>query len=125
VTDPDELKLYFPGRSGDDRYEIRPIEVDLDTDAASATITCKSWQIIDPDLQEYVDVGESANAIDAETAGNYETTLDVYRVYNDPQTQVSLIWEQDNVNLLSGSCFGNDSCLSPQLICQTAIIPTA
>jgi hypothetical protein len=122
VTDPDELKLYLPGRSGDDRYEIRPIEIDLDTDAASAVITCKSWQIIDPDLQEYINVGESDNAIDAETDTNYETTVDVYRVYNDPQTQVSLIWEQDTS--LSGTCCGNDSCLACQLGRQTGCFHT-
>lgn len=103
VEDADELKLYFSGRSGDDRYEIRPIEVDLDTDLDTATITCKSWQIIDPDKQESMYVGESDQSLDAEDDTNYVTTLDVYRVYNDPQTQVSFKWENDPV-LCCGTC---------------------
>lgn len=121
VTDPDELKVYLPGESGDDRYEVRPIEVDLDTDAASATITFKSWQIIKPELQEKINVGENANAIDAETAGNYETTVDVYRVYNDPQTQCNFIWEQGGYY---GSCCGLSTCPACQLSTQTGCFHT-
>jgi hypothetical protein len=122
VEDADELKVYLPGKSGNDKYEVRPIEIDLDTDANSATITCKSWQIVDPDLQELVNVGESSQAIDAEAAASYVTTLDVYRVYNDPQTQVSFIWEQSGSDLWLGTCCG--TCTACQLNTQTGCFHT-
>jgi hypothetical protein len=70
----------------------------------------------------FIEFTTTHNAIDAETDTNYETEVDVYRVYNDPQTQVSLIWEQDTS--LSGTCCGNDSCLACQLGRQTGCFHT-
>lgn len=101
VEDADEIKVYHLGFSGADDYEIRPIEVSIDTDADVATITFKSWQLIKPDLQENI----KGVALDAEDATNYDTQIDVYRVYNDPSTQVQFLWENDLVyNTGCGSC---------------------
>jgi len=112
VEDADEIKVYFAGKAASDEYEIRPIEVTLDTDANTATITFKSWLIIDPDMWEDINPA----AINADTDGNYETTVDVYRVYNDPSTQVTFIWEQDG---LIDSCCTSTSCIACQLGTQT------
>lgn len=108
VTDPDEIKLYYPGESGADEWEIRPITVSIS--ASVATIKFKVWQVVDPDLQEALD----AASIDAETALNFLTTVDVYRVYNDPQTQVQMLFEEDG-----GLCACNSSnCIACQLDTQ-------
>ena len=112
VTDEDEIKVYYPGQSGADEWEIRPITVTIDETLDVATIVFKSWQIVQPDEMEQLD----ASLQDAEVAGSYLTTVDVYRVYNDPQTQVTFIWEQDTTDFLFGStCCGSDSCLACQL----------
>lgn len=109
VEDADEIRVYFPGRSGADDYEIKPIKVSINTTTDIATITFKSWQIVKPDLQEDI----SGVAIDADAVASYETTVDVYRVYNDPQTQVQFIWELDTLNNYT-SC-GTATCVACQL----------
>lgn len=98
VTDPDELKVYYPGEGGADRWEIRPVEVTIDTDLNQATLTWKLWQMVKPNPQSVL----NAETIDAATVTNYLSTVDVYRVWNDPQTQVRFLWEEGN--LCTGSC---------------------
>jgi hypothetical protein len=109
VDDPDEIKVYYPGESGADQWEIRPINVSIASNVA--TITFNSWQIIDPDLQSAFD----ADVINAENAASYLTTVDVYRVYNDPQTQVQFIWEEDGFLCTCGTT----TCQACQLNTQT------
>jgi len=46
----------------------------------------------------------NAKALDATKASSYETTIDVYRVYNDPQTQVQFMWEGYGDGAGCGSC---------------------
>lgn len=111
VTDVNEIHIYHPGQDGDDGYEIRPINVSIS--AGTATITFKSWQVVDVNLQEQLDAGP----IDADSAASYETTVDVYRIWNDPQQQVQFLWEglpyiQDGCGSCS-SCQGNvqNGCL--------------
>lgn len=87
VTDENEIRVYYAGKSGADIWEIRPINVSIS--GGVATITFNSWQIVDTDLQEAFD----ASAIDGDAAASYKTTVDVYRVYNDPATQVQFMWE--------------------------------
>ena len=98
-----EIRAYLPGRAGDFAYEIRPIVVT--STGGVATITFKRWQMVDPDLQENLSAGRPDNRINAETAANYLTTIDVYRIFNDPQSQVTLMWEQPPVgcNVCGGS----------------------
>ena len=96
VTDTNEIHLYYVGKAGADAWEIRPIEVVISV--GIATITFKSWQIVDKDTLDALD----ADAVDGDVVGSYETTVDVYRVYNDPATQVQFMWENDsNLNCCS------------------------
>jgi hypothetical protein len=87
VTDTNEIHIYYTGHDGDDAWEIRPINVVIS--AGIATITFKSWQIVD----EHTITDMPGAAIDGDDIANYETTVDVYRVYNDPATQVQFLWE--------------------------------
>ena len=86
VTEECQVRVYYPGESGADEWEIRPLD-SVVIAGGSVTITFKSWLIVDPDLIA------PADAIDGDAAGSYIATVDVYRVYNDISTQGSLIWE--------------------------------
>lgn len=98
ITDLDQIRVFFPGKLGQDEWEIRPINISLA--AGVATITFKSWLLVDPTLQEAI----NADAIPAEDANSYLTTVDVYRIYNDPQLQLDMLWEQEG--FACPSCFG-------------------
>lgn len=87
VTDENEIHVYTPAKNGVDQFEIRPINVTIS--GGNAIITFKSWQIVDANLYEALD----PVAIDATNDTYYETTVDVYRVYNDPSVQLQFLWE--------------------------------
>ena len=89
VTEPCEVRAFFPGHAGADVWEVRPINVAIA--AGVATITFPSWLLVDPDLMESF----SAAAINGDAAASYLTTIDVYRVWNDPQAQAQLVWERE------------------------------
>lgn len=92
ITDTNEVHAYYPNHSGEDGWEIRPIKISIS--GGFATITFKSWQIPLGSSMDAFDI----QPLDADSAASYETVIDVYRVYNNPATQVELMWEN------SGSC---------------------
>lgn len=101
TVDIDEVRVYFPGESGADEWEIRPVKVVAS--GANLVITFGIQLAVDPDLWEAF----NATGIDGDTAANFVTTVDVYRVYNDPQSQLQLLWEPDAL----GNCgCGDASC---------------
>lgn len=88
TTDTNEIHAYYPGKSGDDGWEIRPIKVSIS--GGNATIQFKAWQIAAANAFESMD----AQPLDADApAVSYETVVDIYRVYNDPSTQLQFLWE--------------------------------
>lgn len=107
VTDANEIRIYYEGNSGADAWEIRPITVVIS--GGVATITFKSWQIPVWEKLEELDV----QPLNADTGTNYETAVDVYRVYNDPSTQATFLWENSPAD-----CCG--SCSACTLNAQTA-----
>lgn len=106
TVDPSEVRLYHTGKSATDDWEIRPITV-VDN-GATLTITCKIWQLVDPDLWDRMDAG-SHGAIDGDTVANFQQCAgpiicaDVYRVYNDPQQQCYMLWEEPQCSTCGGS----------------------
>lgn len=98
VTTADEIHLYYPGMFGDEVWEIRPIKVTLT--GGNAVITFKSWQVA---LHTAFD-DLNAAVLDADLAASYEVTADVYRVYNDPSTQLQFMWENSGTFDCCGSC---------------------
>ena len=98
VTDPDEIHLYYPAKSAADGWEIRPIAVSIS--GGNVTIRFKIWQVVAANQQERID----AAPLDATLAASYETTVDIYRVYNDPATQVQFMWENDPSITSCGTC---------------------
>lgn len=89
ITDLNEIRAFYPAKSGDDGWEIRPITVSVS--GGFATITFKVWQIAAANQMDSL----NAQPLDADDAASYETTIDVYRVYNDESTQVQFLWEND------------------------------
>lgn len=101
VTSEDEIRVYFPGEDGADEWEIRPLKK-VTISGGTATIVFRSWQIPDPDVWESMTI----STIDGDDDGNYITTVDVYRVYNDPSQMVQFLWEG-----IPNSCgCGDDEC---------------
>lgn len=105
-TDINEVRIYYTGQGGDDAYEIRPATVSIS--GGFATIVFKSWQVPILSALERLD----ASPLNADTITNYETTVDVYRVRNDPSTQLQFMWE----NMEGLSCCG--SCVACQFATQ-------
>lgn len=99
IADPNEIHLYYPAQSGDDAWEIRPIKVVLS--GGNAIITFKIWQIAAANKMDVFD----PEPLDAEDDASYESTVDVYRVYNDPATQVQFMWENIPNVQSCGSCY--------------------
>lgn len=98
VTDANEIRAYYSGKSGADSWEIRPISVVIA--GGNAIITFKAWQIVVASQMDRLD----ASPLDAANAASYETTVDVYRVYNDPSTQLQFMWENDGYWDTCGTC---------------------
>lgn len=88
VTEPCELRVYYPGKNGADIWEIRPITV-VSIAAGVATITFRRELTVKESLQEPM----VPTAVDGTSDGNFLATVDVYRVYNDTTTQATLVWE--------------------------------
>lgn len=103
LTDANEIHLYYPAKDGNDGWEIRPIKVRFS--GGNAIITFKAWQIVAANQMDPI----NAEPLDADNPASYETTVDVYRVYNDSGTQAQFIWEG------SPETFGCGTCAACQL----------
>lgn len=94
VTDPSQIAVYFPGEDGRDEWEVKSLNDPITrrrsvTIAAGiATIVMAREQLVDPDLwNALVPV-----AVNGDEDTNFVATVDVYRHFNDPQQQVTLMW---------------------------------
>lgn len=97
VTDEEELRVYYPGENGADSWEIRPL-TSVSIAAGVATVTFRKWLTALPELQEkQPTIDDPYIGIDAADDTNFLTTVDVYRVYNDPSTQAVFWYEPDNL----------------------------
>lgn len=106
VTDPCEVRTFYPGHSGDERYEIRPIVVSIT--AGIATITFRrELAVIETEL-----FAIGWNAVDGLDDDMFLEDVDVYRVWNDPQTQAVLMWEGGGCGTCTACQFGTQgACL--------------
>jgi hypothetical protein len=97
ATDSNQIEAMFT--SGDrlngapvgDEWTIKPLQVTIS--GGMATIKGRAWQAVKPVRYE------SGAAVDPANAGNFATSLDIYRHYCDPTgttqdtAQAELIWE--------------------------------
>jgi hypothetical protein len=79
-----EIRVYYPGESGADGWEIRPIKI------TGNVIEFPVWLIPKRNLID----GLNPIDLDPSNTANYLTTVDVYRVYNDTTTQATLVYNQ-------------------------------
>ena len=102
-TPESEMHVYYPGESGEDAWEIRPVAVSIA--GAVATITFRRELCVIKAQLEIIAVpadDSHIRGLDGALDANFLTTVDVYRVYNDPQSQATFLWEP----------FGTGACAS-------------
>lgn len=112
-TDINQVHVYYPATNGEDAWEVRPITVSIS--GGFATITWKAWLISAANEQNNL----NPQPLDADSPNSYETTVDVYQVYNDPSVQVKFLWENGGVPGLLGFpglslCGGCGTCQACQ-----------
>lgn len=93
TIDPDEVHIYYPGQSANDIYEILPITVTYSAAAGGTlTITAHRANFVDLDIinrpYEWANPTDK-NAALTSNAGDFITTVDVYRVYADATSAVT------------------------------------
>lgn len=97
VTDPEELRVYYPAKDGDETWEIRPL-TSVNIAAGLATINFRKWLCADQALQEMQPTPDDPYiGIDAADDANFLSEVDVYRVYTDHSTQAVFWYEPDNL----------------------------
>lgn len=116
---PCEVHAYFPAaaiapygaNAGADEWEVRPIRAVQS--GANVVITFRREQLPDPDLWMRL----NAEAIDGDVDANFLTTVDVYRVWNDPQAQAQFLWEAPTCALCEGA-----GCAACQIAVQAGCL---
>ena len=115
-----EVHVYYPGHAGADEWEIRPINVTVV--GALATITFRREQCVLSELYDDLvpDATDShLRGVDGSVDANFLEEVDVYRVYNDPQTQATFMWEPLGIGC--GNCNGS-GCDQCQYTTQTGCL---
>lgn len=102
VGSKDEVCIFYPGHDGDDGWEIRPIEVVVT--GTTIDIVFRRELVIAEHFYDMFDVSEDSSA-DALDDADFLETIDVYRRYNDPQTQATFLWEP-LAGRFCGACSG-------------------
>ena len=116
IGDPSEVRVFYTSTdsgsfAADPAFEVRPVTVTVVGDIA--TIEFKRWQIVQITLQERL----NAESLTATDNASYVTEVDVYRVWNDPQSMADLLWEREG----PGGCpaCGGAGCPSCDFVTQT------
>lgn len=100
-VDACELELYYPGHQGDLAFQIRPIHVSLSN--VTATITVRREYCVIENILENMDGVGADPADDAD----FLTVVDVFRHWNDPSQQATLLWAPYGCMTCGGSgCSG-------------------
>lgn len=121
VTDPEEIAVYYPGEAARDEWEVRPLHDPIThrrsvtIAGGSATIVMAREQLVDPDLLEAL----NPSSVDGDVAGNFLGTVDVYRHFNDPQTQASMLWQPRPETCNCGTTGCNVCAQETQTACLT------
>lgn len=101
---PCEVSVFYPGTDGADEYQIRPVTVTVAGTVATIVFRreqCVLRALLERDVIPAND--DQFRALDAQDNANFLTTVDVYRVYNDPQTQAIFMWEPLSCSHCGGS----------------------
>lgn len=114
-TDTNEIRVYFEDESGNDEWEIKPLR-SVVCDGVTCTIQIDRHLLVRPVLWEAIGAAQIDGMVDA----NFNQTLEVCRVYNDPSQQAQLQWER-----IPGECnCGSTSCAMCAWTVQWACLQT-
>lgn len=105
ITDEDEIALFYPGESGDNAWEIRPLR-SVVIAGGIVTVVCNRAQLLAPELQEGFSEAAS-RAVDSQDDTKFLANVDIYRRWNNPATQAQFVWSPLATNcdcLFSGGC---------------------
>lgn len=104
ITDEQEICVYFAGKDGEDRWEIRPIDVSIESGVA--TITLQKYLVPLPDLWEREPSEDDPQwrTINGDDAANFVEVIDVYRVYTDVTKQATLYYENSCIHCGGNGC---------------------
>lgn len=115
-TDACEIRLYYPTHGGDPAWEIRPLQ-SVTISGGVVTVTFRRELAVLESIQErLLDPVAAVATTDADFLANAA----LYREYNDPQTQVTYLWEPtgDNCGCVGGCiqcAFGTQTgCMNPR-----------
>lgn len=104
---PEEVAVFFTGET-DDTWMIRCLSMSEDATTGNVTLTGRTSQFTDPDLWLVAD------DVDLCIAANFETRVDVYRRWNDPEEQAQVVWKGSGGTcdpaICSETC--QDACVS-------------
>lgn len=116
VLDKNEIATFYPDKNGDDAWEIHLTNVTIS--AGTATIVFRREQAVIPEKLEALDIEgqEAIGTVDAD----FLTEVDVYRRYNDPQSQASFLWEP-MAGGICATCNG-DGCATCAYSAQTGCL---
>jgi hypothetical protein len=104
--DPDEIHAYFKvynaadaencrtdleSVGADPAWEIRDIRVQHNATTDVATVYIPRYQLFKPQLQRRID----PSPIDVVSDTNFVDDVVFYRVYNDPETQITFMWTSE------------------------------
>lgn len=84
-----EIALYYPGKNQAEEWEIDVTKVTDLGGGAKRVYFSRNQCVLSTKYEGFAEY----NAIDGSDDTNFITTIDVYRKYNDPQTQVTFMWE--------------------------------
>lgn len=137
LTDACEIKAYFAGTSGDERWEIRPAR-SVTISGGNVILVFDSWLLLDPDLLAAYPTTAGFSGLDLATSGNFVSTVDVYREYTDFTVKsAEFSWEPKPLNSLVNtfctSCGGSgcpactnttqDGCLHVRNVDRGILVP--
>ncbi len=93
----DEVRVYYPGHDGDERWRIRPISVSIDSATLIATITFDRHLVIAESFMTGLALvaadDSSLRPANGTEDADFISEVDIYWVRNDPSEQVTLQWE--------------------------------
>lgn len=103
VTEEQELHVFYPGKSGEDTWEVRPLQ-SITIAAGVATIVFPKYLIpLEELIIKPLDPDDPHIFIDGDTDTNFLATVDVYRVYNDESDQVTFYYDPQTSSCSSSS----------------------
>ncbi len=111
-TDACETRVYYPGKAASPEWEIRPL--------TSVTQSGTDWVITFPRHFAVTEARQEALVpalVNGTDDDGFLTTVDVYRVFTDPQVMASLLWEP-----LSCGCGSGQSCSVCEYAAQSACL---